>query len=497
MLAPSPLGRASGHRAAWWLVLAFGFVVLFPTLFLRGMSVDGVTFATISRNLAVGEGDFWHPVYTATLHHAFHEHPPLAFFLESLLFRMLGDGSWVERLYSLLTVLPTAAILVLIWKRLLQATPPLASYSWLPIGLWVLMPGWAWIYRNNFLENTLGVFTALAVYAALRALDTSRWSTGWTLLAAGALVAAFLSKGPVGLFPAVTPLLAWMAMRRANLRKALIVETTLLAFLAGAFAMMISQAESRTFLVTYLQQQVVNSLQGRREVIDSQLSQLYLLREIPYHLLFPVAVAGGLLFMARKRVASGSVNNLRGPALFCWLTAFSASVPIMISPKQSAYYSAASWPFYTMAIALWCLPAIVALVSSAHVWPRAAKAVNALHWVSVGAIVLCVALSPLWYGRTLRDRELMADVHRLAEHVGPHSRLSVAPELWNQWSLHAYLYRFHYISLEIDGSEPFLLEPSGPHRDLPSGCTLYDANLQHYRLYKTDRIAASPQPPQQ
>ena len=499
MLALSSPERAPVHSTVWRLVLAFGFVVLFPTLFLRGMSVDGVTFATISRNLAVGDGDFWHPVYTGTLHHEFHEHPPLAFFLESLLFRILGDQWWVERLYSLLTVLPTVAILVLIWRRILERTPALAAYSWLPIGLWVLMPGWAWIYRNNFLENTLGIFTALTIYAALRALDTSRWSTAWTVLAAGSIVAAVLSKGPVGLFPVVTPVVAWMTMRSTSLRKTLIVETTLLVFLAAALVLLLSQAEPRAFLITYFEQQVVNSLQGRREVIDSQLSQLYLLREIPHHLLFPGAAAAGLVLLARKRTESSPATGLRGPAMFCWLTAISASMPIMISPKQSAYYAAASWPFYTMAIALWCLPATSTLIARWSEKARFARALGTLRWASAGAIVACIALSPLWFGRAVRDRELMADVNRIAEHVGPHNRVSIAPELWDQWSLHAYLYRFHYISISFDADEaqPFRLELADAPGELPPGCTLYDTGLRHYRLYKTDRIAASPQAQQQ
>ena len=57
-------------------------LMLFPVVLLRGMSLDGVTYATIARNMAVGIGDFWHPYYTATLLHPFHEQPPLAFSLE-------------------------------------------------------------------------------------------------------------------------------------------------------------------------------------------------------------------------------------------------------------------------------------------------------------------------------------------------------------------------------------------------------------------------------
>jgi 4-amino-4-deoxy-L-arabinose transferase-like glycosyltransferase len=75
---------------------AFG--MLFPVMLLRGMSLDGITYATIARNMALDVGDLWHPFYTATLLNPFYEQPPLALWLESLLFRLCGDHWWVERL---------------------------------------------------------------------------------------------------------------------------------------------------------------------------------------------------------------------------------------------------------------------------------------------------------------------------------------------------------------------------------------------------------------
>ena len=35
----------------------------------------------------------------------FHEHPPLALGLESLFFRVLGDGRWTERIFCLVAAL--------------------------------------------------------------------------------------------------------------------------------------------------------------------------------------------------------------------------------------------------------------------------------------------------------------------------------------------------------------------------------------------------------
>ncbi|HPB58126.1 MAG TPA: hypothetical protein PLL49_06435, partial [Bacteroidales bacterium] len=87
----------------------FGILLLIisPAMLSDGMFLDGLLYATISRNLANGIGDFWHPHLTKTLSPVFVGHPPLVFGLQSLFFKILGDNIYVERLYSFLTYVVT------------------------------------------------------------------------------------------------------------------------------------------------------------------------------------------------------------------------------------------------------------------------------------------------------------------------------------------------------------------------------------------------------
>ena len=55
------------------------------------MTWDGVLYATIARNMADGTCGPWEPMVSETFMRHFHEHPPLAFWLEAVFFRMLGD----------------------------------------------------------------------------------------------------------------------------------------------------------------------------------------------------------------------------------------------------------------------------------------------------------------------------------------------------------------------------------------------------------------------
>src|SRR5580704_17565631 len=103
------------------------------------MFVDGVTYASIARNLAEGQGSIWTPFYTSTIYPQFHEHPPLGFWLQSLWFRVFGDHLFVERGYSITAALATAFVIAWIWRRL-KTDQGLSSWTWLPILFWIVVP---------------------------------------------------------------------------------------------------------------------------------------------------------------------------------------------------------------------------------------------------------------------------------------------------------------------------------------------------------------------
>jgi hypothetical protein len=61
--------------------------------------LDGVVYASISRNLANGEGTFWRLMFIANI--PFHEHPPFFFWFESLAFRPgVPDPRAGERIFA-------------------------------------------------------------------------------------------------------------------------------------------------------------------------------------------------------------------------------------------------------------------------------------------------------------------------------------------------------------------------------------------------------------
>lgn len=97
-----------------------------------GMFMDGTIYAAVSRNLAEGVGSLWALHFSEGLFPVFREHPPLVFWLQSLFFRVLGDGFLTERAYDLIVVLATAWLMRSLWLRLVttRGLASLAAFYW-------------------------------------------------------------------------------------------------------------------------------------------------------------------------------------------------------------------------------------------------------------------------------------------------------------------------------------------------------------------------------
>ena len=103
-----------------YYIIVFGLFlgICAPSLWSDGMFMDGLYYAAISRNLADGLGSFWYLHFTDFSYPIFHEHPPLAMGLQSILFYFFGDSIYIERLYSFFTFIFTGAIIHLIWGEI-------------------------------------------------------------------------------------------------------------------------------------------------------------------------------------------------------------------------------------------------------------------------------------------------------------------------------------------------------------------------------------------
>jgi 4-amino-4-deoxy-L-arabinose transferase-like glycosyltransferase len=77
-----------------FLVIAFYFTMV-------GMHEDGLIYSSLAANMSHNVGSLWDPSFSEALWPHFFEHPPLAFYLQSIFIRFVGDNPNIDKLYFL------------------------------------------------------------------------------------------------------------------------------------------------------------------------------------------------------------------------------------------------------------------------------------------------------------------------------------------------------------------------------------------------------------
>ena len=205
------------------LALAVYCLLVLPRMLTHGMFVDGLTYASIARNMAENYGSFWRPYYTATAYPTFYEHPPLGFWLQSWMYRLCGDVVYLEALWGFVAGALILVGLGKVWRYNRPQNSMLAG-PWFPILLFVIIPMTSWILSNNMLENSMTVFIMASVCLSLLSLKSSRKSLAlfYGLLAGFNAFLAFLVKGPVSLFTLIIPFIS-IIKREESITKILLI----------------------------------------------------------------------------------------------------------------------------------------------------------------------------------------------------------------------------------------------------------------------------------
>ena len=428
------------------------------------MFLDGVTYASIARNLADGRGHFWEPFYTATIYPAFHEHPPLAFWLQSLWFRVLGDRWYVERAYCLAAAMLVAALIAITWRAAYERAVhhpreqgERGDDNWLPIALWMLAPVVSWSIVGNLLETTVCVFVTAAVAAIAigsRAPTSAAIVSG---CASGLCVAgAVLSKGPVGFFPLVAPVLIAVLpdRRRASLWLAAGQWTTV----ALCASVLYGVPSARDSLSRYIDEQIVTALAGQREVSGSSITIVIALLQGVW---LPMALAIALIVAAARGWVRPSPRDRQVAAVFT-LIGLAGTLPLLVSPKQTGHYLMPAVPFCAIGAA-----ALVANTMDA----LARRVSNGRGVFAVRILTVAVALvgfAAIWLPAVERDPVRLADLDRLAAVAPRGETVGICPSANGDWMLHAWMQRRFRISL--DAAAPRAHEWFLQSTDIGSDC---------------------------
>lgn len=454
-------------------VLGVFFIIISANLFSDGMFVDGILYAVISRNLAFGFGDFWHLHLTKTLYPIFYEHPPLAFGLQSLFFKVLGDSIYVERLYSFLTYIITGIIIFKIWKELFAKKTD--HTAWLPLLLWITTPLVFWGATNNMLENTMMIFTTVSILFILKSFTNNRFL--YLSLAGFSIFCAFLSKGFVGLFPFSFVFWVFLITRKITFKR--FFTDTLLLLISSLLPLLIlyiTMPESIDSMVEYVKIQVVGSVQNV-QTVDSRFFILIRL----FNELIPTILLILLLFVFTFKIKFPESNH---KCFFVFLLlGLSGVIPIMISMKQSGFYILATFPIFSIAFALLIEKRVSYLMKKINLNGIKFKIFK---YISIIIFITGVFLTFYNSNKIGRDQNIIKDVHNVASIVPKNSTIAIEPKIRSEWSLHGYFARYYYISLNHNKplNDNYLLVYKQSDYEIPLEYIIVPLELSNYKLYK-------------
>lgn len=427
----------SNNTPFWLLLIGIVLILLSNSLLTEGMFLDGVTYACISRNMAIGLGTFWNPHYTQTIGNVFHSHPPLAFGLEALFFKVFGDHWWVEKLYSALTFAVSALLIAAIWRR----TTNRPRMAWLPLLFWVAMPIVSWCATNNMLENTMSVFVLLSVW--LMILSYLKNNKIWLLLANVSLFAAFLSKGFTGVFPMVFPIIYCLFDDKRRWIQGPIDTLLLIVMLAVLLGVMfLAFPASFNYLKEYISLQVIGG--GLHEATVS--TRFHIVFGLLQQLVIPILLVD-ILFIISRIAKTNQVKVFEFPPDRKWffiylIVGLTGVLPIMLSVKQRDFYMLAAMPFFALAFGHLSFSMVNAMVLEIK-----SKAQRRILFGASGVLLLGIVLNLSHIGKYGRDEALIEDVKsRIAEADGK-EMIEISPEEYTNWAAHAYFMRYGKISL--------------------------------------------------
>jgi 4-amino-4-deoxy-L-arabinose transferase-like glycosyltransferase len=401
-----------------------------PTLWSDGMFIDGLYYAAIANNLSGGIGSFWYLHHTEFSFPIFHEHPPLAMGLQSILFSIFGDSIYIERMYSFFTFIFTGAIIHLIWGEI--TSKELKYLSWIPMFFWIIIPLNSWACSNNMLENTMNVFVSLSVLFCLKSLKKSKLKN---IFFAGIFLSlAFLSKGFTGLFPLSIFFWYFIIFKEMKIPEMCSRSMTLLLFSITPFILLFFiYPPAIDSIQQYINKQVVKSI----EHIQTVDSRFYIIKKLILELLPPLTLCLLIFYFSIKKGFKVALQEKK-LLLFFILLGFSGVLPVMISMKQSGFYILTTFPFFGIAFGILVAPFIASLIS---------KKKSIIYMFGIFILISSLLLSVQQIGRIGRDKELVEDIQLLLTIIPANSTISIENNMSKNYQLIGYFARYGNVSL--------------------------------------------------
>lgn len=443
-----------------------------PSLWTDGMFTDGAIYSVIARNSAFGNSGFWHLKFSETIMNPFYGHPPLVFFLESLVYRIFGEGLIVERLYSFLTGISVIILIFIISNKIFPTKNNRAAF--LSTLLFLMFPLVSWSFSNNMLENTVSVFVLLSFLLLLKSYSVKRYTM--LFLSGIFLFGGFMSKGFTALFIWSVPLFYYIIFRKSSLKRMFSDTILFIVFTVLPFLILMYFSENaRNFFDNYFNEQIIGSIKNVKTVS----SRLFIISSLLNEMIIPTVLFIIIYIIAAiKKTKINLKKDTLKIVLFFFLISLSGILPMMISLKQRSFYIVPALPFLAISFGFLFNEIL-------EYFQRFIMIFKKRIFVFISYILLGTAFAMifLFAGKPGRDKIDISDVKLIKEIVPEGEILTISKSLYKNWSMYAYMQRYGKYSLSKEKNNIWLLSGNNDFTD----STVYrkiNLKLKKYTLSK-------------
>lgn len=465
--------------------------VILDRLIPEGIFLDGVTYASISRNMAIGKGSFWAPYYRYDWFFA--EHPPLMFGLQALFFKVFGDHYLTEKIYCFVLWVVTTLLIIKLWKRATSEYEDVKHSYILPVLMWTILPTVTWSYTNNILDTTMCLFDLIAVVILFPALRRGAVPLSRLILAGVFTFCAVLTKGPVGLFVFGVPVayaLVYYTKDWKKLALSVLQSFVILAVVAAIFICIYQFPEPKLLLDRYLNEQLFAALSGQRELTGGVMGRFTLFYDILMQSLPAIVLAVALIIVGRVlKLNTDRSKSLNKLALFFLIVGLGASLPILTSLKQRSFYIIPSLPYYIIALGLYILPIYTVLTDKYRMGDKAYSIFRIAGIIASLGLMVYLGSKVNVYGR---DKEIITEIKYIGDHFPKGEPIGICDaQNDGDFLFLAYLQRYNRMAVahKFYTAKSILInkEWCGEHVSVllqQMGYTPVDIGLEKYDAYK-------------
>lgn len=468
------LSEYSGSLPFYFFTLGLYLIIICQDIFSNGMFMDGLIYSTVSKNMADGSGTFWNPHFTATCLSDFHEHPPLAFLIQSIFYRFLGTSRYIDKIYSQITVLITGLVILKIWKSLGY------KHGWITLLLWLLIPTVFWASSNNLLENTLVIFTSLSILFYLKAVEKYKYI--FIFLSGFMLAFGFLTKGFVAFFPWTFPFMMWLFLRKMSFGRMIGESAGLfISSVVPLLVLVLIFPEARISLEKYIENQVIGSLRNAATVD----SRFFIVKRFLTDIAPEAVICTIFLVWSHFRKSVTLITGYqKRMAIVFFFVSLTGVLPVLISMKQSGFYILPTYPLFAIGAGILIYPSLNYYLEKIN---YTSSGFRVFKIFASCLFIISIMLSVFFSNGFSRDKDKIKDISAILPELPTGSIINIDPSMSEDWSMHAYFGRYKNISLDwnMDDKREYLLIRNGDFSDtLDKGYITVRLDTKDYKLLK-------------